>query len=224
MAKDYIPRANDKFHIFQQNLVKAVVANAVAWKIPADEVTAIQTSSDTYANLYKSLSNKATRTRMQIKAHDSFRKTYEPDLRQLVNAFMRSNKNIEASMLSTLGIKQRGRRRAQRTKIDTHPVLFMEPIGGMRMRFGCRIEAHEGRGSVHPESDGLELRYGLLDTLTNANLDQATQVHFSKKAHFQVEFPPAFRGKNLVLFVRWKNLTNDTLSGPWSGAYTGMVY
>lgn len=222
MGRDYIPRPNAKYNEFQSNLAKKVVANAVAWKIPAEEVDAFQQASVKYGNLFRAISNKATRTKTQVQDHDEFRKTFEIDLRAFVNSYIRSNKNISPSEVAAMGIKRREKKRKHRAKIDTTPVLFIESKGGLRLRFVCRIESHYGKGSIHSESDGLEIRY-IIGTKT-FNAKEAKEIHFSKKAHFILEFAEEDRGKYIYVFARWKNQVNQSLSGPWCEVVIGFVF
>ena len=105
MARDYIPRPNVDFNEFQVRLVKAVVTNALSWKIPADEVATLQTDSAKQADYFKAISNKNNRTKTQVEEHDQFRKTFEADLRLFVNSYLRSNKNVSTSEATGMGIK-----------------------------------------------------------------------------------------------------------------------
>lgn len=222
IAKDYIPRGNGEFDTFQLNIAKAVVANGTAWKIPADEVTALQSSSTQYGNLYKIISNKNNRTKSQVDAYNNFRKTYESDLRLFVNGFMRSNKNVPSSILSALGIKQRGRRRKQRSQIITAPIVFIHTLGSMRLKFLCRIESHIGKASIHPEADGIELRY-IIGSEPQVAAEKLTH-HFSKKAKFMMEFGDEHRGKKIYVYARWKNEVHEWQSGPWCRLVEAVIY
>lgn len=214
MAKDYIPRANGKFDLFQSNLVKMVVDNAATWNIPIAEVNILQANSIKYGKLYKAIFNKGNRTQMQVMKHDQFReKTFEPDIRVFVNSFLRVNKSIDAAALSAMGIPERKKRRRHRTKIETAPNVFIENIATIWLRFVCRIESHYGKGSIHPESDGIEFRYSIGTKPDNPK--KATYSRISKKAHFILKFEEEHRGKTVYIYARWINLVNDDLSGPW---------
>ena len=223
MAKDYIPRANGKFDTFQSILAKNVVANATAWKIPMDEVNTLKAASIKYSELYKAISIKSNRTQVQVTAHDDFReKTFEPDFRVFVNSFIKTNKNIDVSALSAMGITERKKRRKQRSKIETTPQVFIENIANMWLRFVCRIESHYGKGSIHPESDGLEFRYSI--GTKPATPKKATDHQVSKKAHFILKFEEEHRGKTIYIYARWVNQVNDALSGPWSTVYEAGIH
>lgn len=85
----------------------------------------------------------------QVKEHDVFRKTYEKDLRQFVNRYLRSNKNIGTSDMIGLGVKVRGKKRGHRTKMETTPEVFIESVPGAWLKFVCRVEGKEGKASIH---------------------------------------------------------------------------
>ena len=222
MAKDYIPRAHSKFNILQQNITKAVVANAAAWNIPLLEVTALQTASVQYAYLFKVISNRSSCTTAQRQAHTEFRSNYEKQIRKLVNGYLRDNKNIDSSELTGMGIKVRGKRRSSKSAITTAVELFAVATDGCRVKFYCRIEKHDGKASMHPESDAVEIRYALENK--PQNVSQCPHSLVSKKAHVRIEPDITLRGKYLFAFARWVNLSNSSFSGPWGNMATVMLH
>ncbi len=222
MPKDYIPRPNAQFNIFQKNLVQHTVANAVAWNIPAGEVNALAAASATYGNLYKIISNKGDRTKSQVLEHNLFRKTYEADLRKFVNNFLRNNEALTAGELTNMSIPQRSKKRSSRSAITDSPVLIVESIPGAYLRFLCRRQNHEGRASIHPESDGVELRFSIGTEYLDYN--HAQHILVRKHAHIRLPVKPEWRGKTLYAFARCVNLTDDSRSSPWCDVVMQGVY
>ena len=159
MAKDYIPRANVKFNLFQQNLVKPVVLNAATWGIPIAEANALAGASAVYGDLYKAISTKQSCTTAQRDAYKIFQSKYEKQIRKFVNAHLRDNKNIDHDKLMIMGVKVRGKKRKSRSAIADTVLLLIEANTGCRIRFICRLPEHEGKTSLHPEADGVERRY-----------------------------------------------------------------
>jgi hypothetical protein len=222
MAKDYIPRPNAGFHQFQKNLVEMVVAKALAWNLPGGDVSTLATDSSTYANHFNIIGNKGNCTTSQRLAHDEFRTVYEKGLRLFVNGFLRGNKNISHDELSMMGIKVRCKKRKKRSAIDGQPVLWIVSQPGAFLKFYCRQEEHAGRASIHPEGDGVELRYNIGTPESNPN--QMEHVLFSKKAHIRLSVKPEWRGKKIYACARWVNLSDQSRSSTWCDVVIQMIY
>ena len=222
MTRDYIPRPNADFNNFQHNIATKVAANAVAWNIPNAEVNALSSTSAAYGNIYNIISNKGSRTMWQVHEYNALRKTYEADLRKFVNSYLRNNKNIEAAAFTSMGIPQRGKRRKNRSAITDAPELIAQSVPGAFVRFWCRQQNHDGRASIHPESDGVEIRYSIGTEPVDFNHAQHTFV--SKKAHIRLPVKLEWRGKNLYAYARWVNLADHNRSSGWSYVVVVQVY
>ena len=222
MAKDYIPRPNGGFDLFHKNLVKRVVLKAIAWNIPIAKANELNTKSIKCANLYHVLRLRGNGTSGQVLEHEQFRIVFESYLRKFVNAYIRNNQSIIVEDMSYMGIKTRGKRRNKRTGIHGAPQVTIESIPGAYIRFVCRVESSTGRGSIHPESDGIEIRYSIGTELPDFNKLQYTIVR--KRAHVKLDVKPAWRGKYIYAYVRWVNLTDDERSGPWSVVLIQQIY
>jgi hypothetical protein len=85
----------------------------------------------------------------------------------------------------------------------------------------CRREEEAGRAALHPESDGLELRY-IIGTKPS-NVEATSHYLISTKATFVVTFKSEDKGKYIFAFARWKNFKDDTLSSGWSDMITVMI-
>lgn len=222
MAADYIPRRNADFANFQRNIVNKVSANASAWVIPLAEVGELAVASGKYNNHYKNISNKGERTMVQVAAHDAERKKFEKQLRQFVNGFIRGNTKITTEQMADMGLAHRRQKRKVREQMNESPEVSLVLLGGMQVKIFCRQQNHDGKASVHPEADGIELRYSLGTPVSHAS--QATEVLFTKKAKNLLRLPIEAQGKKLYVFTRWLNLTHPERSSPWSEVRETVVY
>jgi hypothetical protein len=214
MAKDYIPRPNAKFDAFQQNIAKTVVANADDWQIPAEDVTELSDASVEYGKRYKAISNKETCTTSQRSAHNNFRTDYEKQLRKFVNRFLRDNAKVSHSQLVGMDIKVRGKKRGSRSAITDVVSFHVAAMDGCRAKFYCRIPNHLGAASLHPEADGVEIRYTIGDKPVDCR--DCPHVLVAKKAQVLIQLDLSVPGKIIYAFARWVNLSNPNLSGPYS--------
>ena len=222
MAKDYIPRANDKFATFQQNIANGVNKNATAWGIPSEAVAALSESSEKYNGYYRKLTNKAFRTKVDVKKYNNFRVEYEKQLRQFVNEYLRGNSKITTSAKSALLIKVFEKGRQQRSQIMDGIMIITRPIGGLMMEIKCRVPSKEGRASIPPEADGLEICYSVGTKPEHAG--QTTHFRFSARAAFILHLPEGSKGKTVYFFARWVNQINPELSAGWSHMVEQTVY
>jgi len=221
MARDYIPRPHAGFAIFENNLMNAVAANATGWNIPADEVDALQELSDAYNEAYKPFAKKHSRTKVHIQNYMDARAEHETHIRYFVNAFVRSNKQVDDSMKVTLGIPVKKKRRRERSVIQDLVWLMITESRSMMMYFKCRVPEKEGRASIHAEADAVELRYSIGSR--PASVDETTHSFISSKAGFRIAFNHKFRGQYIYVYARWKNMKNDALSGPWNDVSMDMI-
>ncbi len=145
--------------------------------------------------------------------HNAFRNEFEKQIRRFVNRYLRDNKNADQSVLSSLGIKQMGKKRRSRSAIATHVDLMIKAGDGCRVKFYCRQPNHDGAASLHPEANAVEIRYAL--GTKPVDFTQCPHVIVSTKAHVWLNLEPEMAGKNIYAFARWVNLSNANLSGPY---------
>ena len=222
MAADYIPRPNSDFDTFQHNLVNQVSANASSWAIPLADVGELAVASAKYRNCYKAITAKSTRTMGQVATHNQERLKFEKQLRQFVNSYIRSNTKITDAQMTSMRLSRKRKKRKVREKIEEAPVVHLKLMGGQWVKIFCNRANHDGKSYMHPEADGLELRYSLGSPVTLP--EQASGALFSKKAKNVLTLPFEAQGKKLYVFARWLNLTHPERSSPWSEVKETVVY
>jgi hypothetical protein len=65
-AKDYIPRPNEDFKLFEGYVVTVITPNAAAWNIPQRRSALLTTWSTGYLPLYNAIAIKSIRTQQQV--------------------------------------------------------------------------------------------------------------------------------------------------------------
>ena len=241
MPRDYIPKNNKDFMSFQQDLKDQVAANAAAWNVPAAEATALDTWSTGYEPLFFSITNKNTRTREQVIAHDEYKADYIAFLRPFCQGFLVNNTLIPISERVAMGLNPRGLKpRSERPKILTAPIPSLFPLGGGMVKFVFKVADSNKRTGRHPDSNGVEVFYKverlveqpvlLNDALVEEELAQEKEGrnhdgfdnYFSTRAQFLQELGVDAIGKRLTVYGRWVNTSDSSKSGPYS-AVTSMV-
>jgi len=221
-GNDYIPNGHVKFHEWQENLVKQVNNNAAAWQIAPPLVTELNDERNVYVPFFNAIVNKNTRSRQQVVAHVMAKKDYESFLRSFVRANLIGNTNIPVGSKLALGLKPRLQQRKSRPAITTAPEVELKALGGYRLLIVCRTEGDVTRASVHPDANGVELRYKIGKPLP-LNFKETNEFLFSTKARITLPEMPEHEGETISIFARWKNLTDDTRSGPWCNIHSVVI-
>lgn len=226
--EDYIPRDYADFFTWQNNLVTMVSANAVAWGIPAPKVTELEGKQTTYVGLYNTATTPSTKTKSANVAHEEGRKVYEKYIRGFVNEYLINNSAITTQQKIDLGLNPHINTGGSRPAIETTPHTTVKGLGGGVMKFENRVESDSSRASRHADSDGVEMRYRIIEKgeVGSPNPgepgggDMPTPEtcplqHFSSKASFNLELGSNNVGKLLFVFTHWKNNTDSAKSGPY---------
>lgn len=219
--KDYVPRGIDAFYVFAQVLVAAVVASGAGWGLSVAVITAFQNQFNDYETAYNAQTNKNKRTREQVDAHLVARKLFEGQLRNFVSEYLINNSAISHSVKIGMGLNPREDSNRPRPAIETVPIVIALPRQGCELQLECRVEADQSRPSIQADADGVEIRY-IVDTVP-ATWKAATQVHFSSRARFKLEFEPEDEGKQVYVFARWKNNSDDAKSSVFSGRISAKL-
>jgi len=232
--KDYIPPKQKDYFDWQDNLVARVVLNATLWLIANSKVLALQAAQTAYLPFYNAIKIKQNRTTQQVDAHKVARKTYTTFLRTFVKENLVNNTSIPHDDKKGLGINPGKDGKGNRLAITTAPGIRLKALGGLEIQVECRVESDSSRPSMHEDADVIELRAAVSSTPPGgntgtppfpmpgdapppANYLQATDVSTSKKARFKkILDDPTVTGKYIYVFGRYKNLTDEKKSGPWS--------
>ena len=212
--KGYIPTRIAEFIPWQGTLVTKVVAGASGWGITTAKVDVLTDAQGVYVPLYAAISNPSTKTKGAVQAHKDGLKAYKKVIRAFVKENLIANSAITAQEKIDMGLNPGGEH-AKRTKILTTPGIRLIALGGLLVRLEFRVEGDESRPSIHPESDGLEIRM-LVSPPPPPSFGNVNTIVFSKKANFVQGFEQDLAGQTLYVYARWKNNSDDSKSGPWS--------
>jgi hypothetical protein len=232
--RDYMPKKDDDFFNFQGNLVNKVVANKTTWSIPDAEVDALVSRRQEYEPLYHKSQVKQNRTSGDVFRHRDIRKTYEKEIREFVNAYIRYNPAITSDKKVGMSLTNPDTEPTPKPKISDIPIVGLEPKGGGDIEVYCRRETDQTRPSMHPDADVIEVRFAMLPIHQQSqpgsgkreglpSPEECPEVRISTKAHFFIQCGVKNAGQTFYGFFRWVNLTNPANSGSWSNAKTVVI-
>lgn len=191
MAKrrDYIPSKLLEFVRYQGFLCKQVTEHAEAWGIPEAEVEEFGRRRAEYEAAQKKAGNDILRSRADIMRHNELRTDYTRYIRGLVQRYLAHNPMVKPDERFALGLAVDTVRRRKLREINELAHCYPQAIGGLRVRFSCRVPHTEGRPKLHPECHAVEVEYMLLDSpqLPDMRTFVATGRHMSSRAQFTME-------------------------------------
>lgn len=221
MNKYFKNLSDADFNNFQNNLYSMVNLNALVWNIPAAVVGELLAQKTNFDSLYAAIVNKITRTSLQVQNYREFRELYEQFIEDFANEYIINNSAISDSQKDALGFNVRNDHHAPRPQITQVVYGLLDALPGSRIQISCRTATDVKRPSVPPAADGVEVRW-IIGTQP-ATIDDCTEKEISTKARFTLELDPADAGKRIYAFLRWRNNTEVSKSGPWSDMLTTIV-
>jgi hypothetical protein len=225
IKKEYIPKRDDDLYNFQGNLVNNVVANAVAWGIPAPAVAALVARRAEYEPLYHKSQDKGNRTSADVRAHRRVRDLYKKEIRAFAKEYLMFNSSVLDEDRRRMLLTVRDTEPTPRGKIDVIPYVNLKSIGGGDVQVRCRTEKDQTRASMHPLADAIECHYTTVPVgeMPPEGQKNAKNTQVSMKARFTISLGDEQAGQRFYGFFRWANQSNPANSGPWSPALTVAI-
>ena len=198
----------------------AVPANKARLGVSDDRVTSAQDLLTQWNTTYPLAKNPATSTKTLIQDKDGLINDIEDALREIYG-------DIPASVLTTtdrntLNLKERDAITTPRPVINDAAFSKIKSNEGARMEFILRTDADATRASRHPDSDGAEIVY-TIGTTAPASPADCNKTIFTSKAKGTFDLGVENAGKKVFGFVRWKNNSDNTKSGPWSQMFSAVI-
>lgn len=135
MTKDIIPPKDGDFNTFQNNVIAAMVANALLWLIPNGVITALQGLQTTWTNAYRTYNDPAQRTAGVTTAKNEARSNFELQFRPAVQQYVQRNSIVTDQQRIDVGIKPIDRTRTPVAPPGTVPLLALKGGNGSQVRF-----------------------------------------------------------------------------------------
>ncbi|MBI4713085.1 MAG: hypothetical protein HY762_07285 [Planctomycetes bacterium] len=215
----------DNLFNIQGNVVNVVVANAVAWGIPAPDVAALVAERAIYEPLYHKSQNKNTRTRADVAAHKLAAEQYLKKLRLFWHKWIEDG-DMPTEEKLLLGGDLLDTELTPRGKINDVPYVKLTAMGGGDVRVRLTIEEDQTKSNMHPLADEVECKYTFVPTGEMPPEDtEATglKTHGSPKARFIISCGVKNAGQSFWGFFRWVNKSNPANSGQWTTKPLGVV-
>ena len=153
--------------------------------------------------------------------HQEQREIWEEYVEGFANTYLIANPTISNSVLEGLGFNRRTNDPSPRPQIEAEVFAKMEPQAGSKMLFICRTDTDSSRASLAKDADSVEVRYAIGTQPANYNACPFKEI--STKARFTLELNPDDAGKRIYAFVRWRNSSDISKSGPFTDMLTTVI-
>jgi len=223
--KRYIPLNDDDFFNWQGNFVNLVVANAVAWGVPAPSVTALSARRAAYEPLYHAAQNKTTRSRDDVLAHRQMRKIYEKEIRTLARQYLMNSPLVLDTDRVNLGLTVRDTEPSPGKPITDVPIVGLKGLGGGDIEVRCRATRDQTRASMHPDANVVDYLFVMVESgdVPPSDPEDCPKGDSQPKAKFVLRCGAQNSGKRFYGFFRWLNNRRPRQEGPWSNAQTVVI-
>ncbi len=214
MADGIFPKKDAEFNTYFGTVTPYLTANATRLNVSSGNVTALGTLKTSWDIKYPQSQDPNTATKTIIDEKTDLRLDIEDLLRSIYGDIPKSA--LTTADRNTLNLKER-KPGAPRPQIETAPSVILQALGNLRVRLSFRVEDNESRPSIHPESDGLELKAMTGNTPPKGFNDSGLTSLISSKARFIHIFEDSqLAGQTFYIYARWINKTDAKKSGPWS--------
>ena len=212
---DLIPRPDNKFDTFQDVLVAAVSANAVAWGIPAGDVTALTTQQTLWAAAWNIAKDKQNSTTAQRKAKDLARVNYEAVLRPFIQKWIYRNALMDDAAVEQCGLKPRDKTRTPAPVPETIPMVEIMLVPGNMFHIVFRQQLDEPGSTRRGKPAGVaycEFAFVIGDEPKSPN--DCTKTFRASRSPIKMPAQAGAGGQKLWFYARWINTRGK--EGPWT--------
>ena len=219
-GRDYIPRSDGGFDIFQSNFIKGVQPKLTAWGIPPADFTALVSLSVAWNMAWLKAKNKDTRNRADVQAKKDARKAYQSGLRQFVMQWLAFNSKVSNAEREGLGLNVRDTEPTPMPVPDRAPDVTMEEI--RHLVHDLRLTDPE---NPHTQSKPKGVRcaqvFRCFSEDVPTNTKQYRLVGDATRFIYRVNFLESDEGKLVWYIARYVNTRG--IPGPWSNEISATV-
>ncbi|MDR2809087.1 MAG: hypothetical protein LBB84_00815 [Tannerellaceae bacterium] len=208
--KDYIPHKESVLALWSANFTAQVVANATAWEIPTQEITALQTANADFVTLHAQANN-PEKTSIIVAEKNAAREALVAKIRRLVG-FRLKNPVVTNADRIALGLRVRDSKPSHIPAPKSRPEIAIVVLDVCRLKilFHDINSDHKAKPyGVH----GALLAYAVLDA-PPASPNALTRTRMATRTPYTLEFREEERGKTVYIATCWENKKGE--KGPWS--------
>ena len=189
-----------------------------------EQMMLLKTKAQAWFSRYAKTLNPATRTTTLVSEKNDLKKDFIEYAIAPLNIIAASI-NITQEDRNILNLPARDRAPSPRPVITDMPVTALVGMGGGNVKVTNRTSHDASRASIHPDADGVEIRWAIVAASAPAPAFPADcpNSEVLTKAIHTLELTPENASKRLYLFARWRNNSEPAKSGPWNNVQTVVI-
>jgi hypothetical protein len=214
---DYIPERDSELVAWSANFTAGVTANAGAWGILPDEVSALQIADTRFATLHAQADSPAKNS-IIVAEKNAARKTLEAKIRELAG-FRLKNPVITDAERIALGLHVRDTKPTNIPVPKSRPELDIDVVDFRRLK--VVFHDMDSKSKAKPYGvNGAVIVYAVLDAPPADTSALARSALATRTPHI-LEFTEEERGKTVYVAICWQNEKGER--GPWSEIENAIV-
>jgi hypothetical protein len=214
---DYLPAKDSELVAWSANFIEKVTANAAAWAIPAEEVTALRNADSAFAALHAQADSPEKNTVIVAKKNAA-RTALVEKIRALAG-FHLKNPVITDAERTSLGLHVRSATYTPVPAPKSRPEFDVDvlDIRMLKIHFHDRDSGNKARPYG---TNGAVVIYAVLDA-PPATVDALSHSELATRTPHIIEFSEKERGKTVYLAMCWQNDKGER--GPWSNVQSAII-
>ncbi|MDR1561462.1 MAG: hypothetical protein LBS54_00035 [Dysgonamonadaceae bacterium] len=217
-SKDYIPRREEDFHLWQYVFITNLNEMGAENFIPAPEYEELMRLYYDYNQKYEIANNPNTRTKPSVQDRQQSRKIYESYIRDIVRTYLANNHKLTDAQRELLNITVRKKTRTRIGAPDTYPVLTVKQVDAGRILVQFRKQELDNikesvRRNIPYGYIGAFIKYGVFDQPAKDHSELNLSVIATRPKKI-ISFNTCDRKKTACFSIAWETRKGET--GPWS--------
>ena len=219
-SRDFIPRRDANFNLWQDSLVEYTEQNLIPWGIAENDFTALKSIQRNWIIAFTKASNKQNRTAADVMAKDEAGVDFKKVIRVFVAQWLANNTNVNDADRTRMGLTVKTGTRTATLKPASYPVATIDFSTRLRHTIHFSDEASPLRKAKPEGVHGCEI-YMKVDGDAPRDVTEMTYVATNTATPYVLTFDGTKAGKTIYYWLRWVNTRGEC--GPWSNTISAMV-
>ncbi|MDR1399171.1 MAG: hypothetical protein LBJ41_04545 [Treponema sp.] len=215
---DFFPNREAALLEWLKNFGTVLVENAVAWGVPIDTASGLNTQITAYELVYEAAKGE-NGTKALIIEKDVKQKALKAELRNVKNKFIDYNEAVTKADRERLGLPRRDHKPSPIPRPTSRPTLKVLPTNN-RQHTVTAVNQKTGKRSKPDDAYGVRFVWEIRDTLP-VNAEDLRHSIFHRKVVTVFDYTEEDRGKKVFYAGCYENAKGD--SGPWSDIIMAII-
>ncbi|MDR1399085.1 MAG: hypothetical protein LBJ41_04095 [Treponema sp.] len=215
---DFFPKRDADLLEWLKNFGAVIVENAVAWGIPTDTASGMNTQITAYEVVYEAATG-GKGTKALIVEKNEKRDALIAEVRNVKNRFIDYNTAISDADREQLGLPRRDRTPTPKPRPTSRPTLEVLPTNN-RQHTVTAVNQKTGKKTKPDDAYGVRFVWEIRDTLPTSAEDLRHSV-FRRRIVEAFDYIEEDRGKKVFYAACYENAKGE--AGPWSDIIESLI-